>query len=642
MYEYNLIAEYTALMVLATVLISFFRDYEVRTLRYMFIKALYTITFISIVCTIVSTEMTAGSLRFGNLHIAYLLNGLYFISVPLVSALLMLYARVLADSTKGELTSIKQLLPTCIPFILYVIFVIIATPHNLIFSITMEHGYRRELLYFATFVIVSIYLVMMLTLMLKNLKEKNQEVVNVLMTTIGCWACLIIIQILVPEIVFTGIGNTMAVLIVHLYVQNVSKSSDPLTRTLNRIYLTQTLNDNIRKKKDFSFYVFSLRNFKMVNERYGLEIGDKVLMEVSAMLLEHFEFDNVFRYGGDEFAVLVYENSQEYDIKISKVLEKFRTSMSIYSHEVFIDIIYTRIDYPQFGHTVKDLISAADCSIKKLKDDTSGLDYLYDFSVVGEMIDKHNMVEKIKKSLDDDGLVVHYQPIYSAEQKCFVQAEALVRMKGDEGKLIFPGDFIELAETTGLIVRLTYRVLEIVCRDLRQLIDSNEKPENFDSVSINFPYLQFSSPEMIEKVMIILEKYDIEPSRIKIEITERMLISDSASIKNSIQVMMEKGFVFELDDFGIDYSNLSVLLDLPLNIIKIDRSLLLSALKNPENLKFFEHLIGGMKIINRKVLIEGIEEKEQLDFCVHAGGDLFQGYHFSRPIPFEQLKQIIK
>ncbi|OON90676.1 MAG: hypothetical protein ATN34_03150 [Epulopiscium sp. Nele67-Bin002] len=636
MFDYNLSVEYASFIILIAVLISFFKDYDVKTLNYKVIRTLYVIAFLSVLFTLISAEMTNGSITSGSLWLSYTVTMIRFLLVPCVVVFFIVYSVQITTFKKQDKPIVKPLFPIFIPYIGYVLFVLIATPKDWLFTITLEEGYIRGPFYYVPAVIIGIYLIIMFVLLLSNLYSHTKDIAPVLIATLGCTIIFICVQILVPSLIVTGIANTMAILIIHFHVQNISKSSDNLTGLLNRTCLMHKVNESIKKKKNFSLYVFSLRNFNMVNERYGVDIGDNVLKQVGHILMDSFNFRNVFRYGGDEFAILLTE---EADVTI--VVDKFKQSILLYSKEIFIDVVYARVDYPEFGFTYQDLISAIDFSIKTLKEDLHGKQYLYDISIVENRLHKYNMIDKLKRALEHDEFIVHYQPIFSEELGCYVQAEALVRMQGDDGKLIYPGDFIDIAEQTGLVVRLTYKVLDIVCRDLREIIDNCIGNDNFASISINFPYLQFFNPNMIDRVMEILNRYEIEPSMIKIEITERTLIDDSDYIKNLMGIMQHKGFVFELDDFGVDYSNLSVLLDLPLNIIKIDRSLLLSVFGTQENEQFFKHLVCAVKAVDRSVLIEGIEEEEQRDFCLRAGCDLFQGYFFSRPVPFEKFKELI-
>ncbi len=630
MLEYNLVAEYASLFILTAVIFSFRRDYEARNLRYKFLKGMYYTTYISVVMTILSVLATNSFAAYSNYFISYTLIFLYFVFLPCLPVMFILYSITLTDLNSNERDHYKKLFPYCIPYVIYLIVVVSNLFTDKVFTIDGNNHYIRGDWYQAPFIVSSFYIIMLLYLAIKNIKTVYREVMQVLSFAFVFSLSIMLLQLIMDDVILTGMIYTLGVLIVHLYIQNVRKSADHLTGVNNRIALTHKINERIKNKDDFSLYIISLRNFKSVNKRYGLETGDKILRLVSENLSKEFSIYNTYRYSGDEFAILSKDLSDRYFDRLTKVVDALNHPISIEGFDMVVDLIFVRVDYPAFSTNSKDLISAADYSVRTLKEKSGENRYLYDISIMHNMSEQNLMTQKIKDALANDNFVVHYQPIFSIENNTFSQAEALVRML-DNDKLLYPNSFIDLSEKNGLITKITYKVLEIVCRDLRELLDNNQLNSKFDSVSVNFPYYQFALPTMVEDVLEILSKYNIPPSMIKIEITERVLISDSYNMKTVMKEMQEKGFAFELDDFGVEYSNMSVLLDLPLDIIKIDRSLLLLATKSEKNRKFFEHLILGIKSTNKQIIVEGIEEVEQKDLCVSCKCDYIQGYFFSKP-----------
>ncbi len=631
MLEYNLLAEYTSLFILTAIIVSFRRDYEARNLRYKFLKAMYYTAFISTFLTVVSVLATTTLVDYSNYVLSYTLMLLYFVFLPCAPVMFILYSVTLTDLNSNEKDHYKKLSIYCIPYLIYLTVVLSNVFTDKIFTIDENLYYIRGDWYQAPFVVNGFYLMVLLCITVKNSRTVYKEVMQVLSFAFIFSSSIILVQFFIDDVILTGTIYTLSILIVHLYIQNVRKSADHLTGVNNRIALTHRINERIKKNDDFSLYIISLRNFKSVNERYGLETGDKLLRLVSENLLKKFSIYNTYRYSGDEFAIISKDLSDEYFAEVTSVIDSLNNPISIDGFYVVLDLIFVRVDYPTFSKNSKDLISAADYSVRTLKEKSGGGRYLYDISIMHNMSEKNLMTQKIKEALINDDFIVHYQPIFSIGKNAFSQAEALVRML-DNDELLYPNSFIDIAEKTGLITKITYKVLDIVCRDLKSLIDNNQLDPQFESVSVNFPYYQFTLPDMVEDVVEILSKYDIPPSMIKIEITERVLISDSFNMKVVMKEMQEKGFVFELDDFGVEYSNMSVFLDLPLDIIKIDRSLLLSATKSQENKKFFEHLIWGIKSTNKKIIVEGIEELDQKDLCVSCKCDYIQGYLFAKPM----------
>ncbi len=632
MLEYNLLSEYTSLFILAAIIISFRRDYEAKNLRFRYLKAMYYSAFISVVLTILSILSTTTLAEYSSYFISYTFILLYFVFLPCLPMMFILYSVTLTYNNTNEKGHYKKLIPYCLPYLIYLIVIFSNIFTDKIFTIDENNYYVRSDWYQAPFVVNGFYVVMLFYLAIKNMRTVYKEIMQVLSFTFILSFVLIFAQFFLDDVILTGASYTMGILIVHLYIQNVRKSADHLTGVNNRIALTHKINESIKNKEKFSLYIISLRNFKGVNERYGLETGDKLLRLVSENLSKKFSIKNVFRYSGDEFAILSKDLNDSFFMAVDTSVDELNKPFTIDGLDVILDLIFVRVDYPTFSKNSKDLISAADYSVRTLKEKCGDRKYLYDISIMQNMSEKNLIIQKIKDALIHDDFVVHYQPVFSIEKKAFTKVEALVRML-DNGKLLYPDCFIELAEKNGLITKITYKILEIVCRDLRELLDTNQLDAQFESVSVNFPYYQFALPGMIDNVTAILSKYNIPPSMIKIEITERVLISDAFNMKTVMKKMQKKGFVFELDDFGIEYSNISVFFDLPLDIIKIDRSLLLSAAKSQENRKFFEYLMLGIKSTNKKIIVEGVEDKEQKDLCVSCKCDYAQGYFFSKPLP---------
>ncbi len=641
MIEYNLAAEYASLIIIIAILISFTRDYDGKTLRYRSIKYTYLIVLTTVLSTIAAIE--SGYPGEGSLYlfVAYFTNIIYFMLIPSVSLCYLLYTVVVTSLKYNERNLRRAFLLPCTPYGIYLILLLTNIHNGKVFYITEELGYVRGDWYQLPYVVVAINAIWVLALIFRYRAILQKSSFVIMGSSILLAVLSIGIQAMNPDYIMSGIICTMTILSIHLYIQNVRKSTDPLTRLPNRTALMHHLELQIQKKHDFSLYIFSVRGFKMINERYGLEFGDKVLTHISSTLIDLVKYDIVFRYNGDEFALLLPNDTIQCHDTVEQINETLQQAFYIEGNELFLDIVCARVDYGTFGTNIKDLISAADYSISVIKRDSSNVKYIYDTSVVHEIHGKLDMVQQLKHALANDSFEIHYQPIYSVHSKQFTQAEALIRMRNQDGTLTYPNDFIDLAERTGLIVPITYLVLEHVCADLHHLIETYGETLSLESISVNFPYLQFTTPHMQEEVMGILDRYQISPSQIKIEITERTMIADTTSVSHAMTAMQKQGFIFELDDFGVDYSNMYTFLYLPMNIIKLDRSLLLAASESTENRNFLEHMVAGIRSIGRQIIIEGVEESHQLSFILQCHCDYVQGFYFSKPLNIRDFELAI-
>ncbi len=377
----------------------------------------------------------------------------------------------------------------------------------------------------------------------------------------------------------------------------------------------------------------SVRNFKSINECFNLETGDSVLENVARRLATIVPKKNIFRYSGDEFVILSYDLLRDDKTFVQAIKDQFERPFAIDNYEVRAEAIYTRVDFPVFSENIKTLLTTADYSIASIKSGAVDVDYLYDICVRDEMVRHNFILEHLKQAVLEESFQVVYQPIYSITEKRFTQAEALVRLRDGEEHSLFPSEFIPIAEKTGLIVEITYTVFEIICKDMSRLTNA---------VSINFPYVMLLQANLLDNLLKIMKKYDVQANQIKIEITERTLVSDVKIIKNVISEMQDLGFEFELDDFGIEYSNMSVFLSLPIDIIKIDRSLVLAVSESKKSAAFIQSLIKAIIATGRKVIVEGVEDEALLNYFAACGCEYIQGYVFSKPLDLDTFEKFIE
>ncbi len=640
MLVYNLVAEYVSLLIISILIVNFLWNDEYRSETYKIFRYMCYFAGFSIVTTIATTLTTQYREHFP-LALVEGLKVLYFILTPNASAFVLLYALSLTQFNRKWMQGSKKYFLVAIPYAIYTVVILANYAFNNVFTITMEDGYVRGSMYQITYLIAAIYVVITLAVSLSALKSSKREMMIALCLNILVSSGISSMQLLFSEVLLAGISSVSGILVIYLFLHNVNTSTDRLTGLRNRSSLTYKIINLVEAKQEFSMYVFSLRNFKDINERLGLSLGDILLGEVANNMRSKFDHKSLFRYSGDEFAILQSKDEGDVSGKIEAIADRFLEPFNALDFHVKIDVVYARVDFPEFGTNVKSLVTAMDYSISRLKEQVGTQNCFFDVSITNEMHRRNNIIDRIKQAIENDGFEVYYQAIFSAKNSRFSQAEALIRMKYNDNDPIYPNEFIPIAEKMGLIIDITYIVVEKVCKELRRLIDLYGDELSLKSVSVNFPYLQFLEPDMLERITKILNFYHIPPSMIKIEITERTLVSDSLSTKKLMEEMQALGFIFELDDFGIEYSNMSLFLTLPVNIIKIDRSLVEVINSCSQNRQFFEHLIQGIKKTGRSVIVEGVEDKELLEFLINCGCDYIQGYVFTKPLGATAFEEFI-
>ena len=600
--QYNLLGEIAAFFIAWIVLISLLRNYDDKNVRTRLLKALYICIIVSIFFTVASTL----SIQFPHkitIPLIYLTNIVYFMVVPACSLYYTLYILSFTESFIVSNNKQKIVALVLIPYILYILFNIINIFTHWIFTIDSTGLYIRGPLFQAGYFFAFVYILAAAYLSLRKLHPMYASGKLLMFFNLVMVSSVTFIQFFVEHIITSGIASVSGVLVIHLYIQNIAKNTDYLTGLKNRLHCQHKIETNIHKKKSFSVFVFSIKNFKVINTKLGLDSGNLVIKEIAKFIVSYFDGITVYRYNNDQFSIVVDSvetQAVDYDLKVQHFLKKFEAPFQVEEFPVFLNMHCARVDYPLFGNTCEELQSSIDYSLDTLEAEFKHNTFITDSTILAKAC-KHNFVqETLINALVKERIVVHYQPIYNAHNSTFNDAEALVRILDENNNVIFPVEFIDLAEKTGLVVELTYKVLEKVCFDLQKLLQKYPREATHLCVSVNFAYANFLRNDMPSRVSQILEKYNIPSNMIKIEITERTVISEFETVNSTIKNLHKAGFVLELDDFGIEYSNLNALFDIRCDEVKIDKHLLRSAISSASNTMFFENLIKGIHTMGKK------------------------------------------
>lgn len=249
-------------------------------------------------------------------------------------------------------------------------------------------------------------------------------------------------------------------------------------------------------------------------------------------------------------------------------------------------------------------------------------------------IEQELMDIRLKRDMEDARVVCYAQPIYEVESESFRTAEALMRLELD-GQMVSPGLFIPIAEETDCIHVLTLIMLSKVCKELKEL----EKEYEFQCISINCSASEFTLPGLADEILDILQRYDVEPKKIRLELTESAVADDSNKLRNNMYLLREKGVSFYLDDFGTGYSAMARVIDLPFRIIKFDKTLLYQSIDDERMDGIVSNMIETLKNSGINTLVEGVESDAHKDYSITHGFDYIQGFHYAKPVPISDLRK---
>ncbi len=639
---YNLAAEYASLVILCLAAVSFALNENKGTTRYAALKWMHLATFISIIITLGSL-ITADFFMDYPIWLVDILKYLYFLTSPIAAPIALFYSITLLYPKTYKMNFARKYAWAWIPYAIYCVFVIANFSHRLIFTISPTEGYIRGVLFRITYVIALYYVSAVIFFTFKNFKSPQRNSLLVISLNLVCGSLIFCAQLLHPPLQLSGLASVFGVLMIQFYIQNVSQSTDPLTELFNRASLTHKMTKLCENKTPYSLFVFSIRNFKGINERNGLQFGDALLEQIAMRLRLYMSNKQIFRYSGDEFALLLpgYDDKLKQDIEnISLQIDK---PYIVGDMVTAVDFVYAQVDAPLFGTKTEELISAMDYSLSIVKKSSGNIQYFHDSSICESMKRRNYVIERMKKALRTHGFEVHYQPIYSVKENDFTMAEALLRFKSDQGDFISPGEFIPIAEDTGLIIRITQTVLELVCTDYENMIKKFGDDLPVRSISVNFPYVWFMKKGVAAEVYDTVKRHNLSPKRIKIELTERTFATDIKATLDVMNEFIKYGFVFELDDFGVEYSNFSMFFDVPIQVVKFDRSFVVSSTSNEKRRDFFYKFLTAVKSVDREiaVVMEGVETDGLKDFLINCGCDYIQGYVFSKPLPYSEYTKFL-
>ncbi|MEJ2414652.1 MAG: EAL domain-containing protein [Sulfurimonas sp.] len=418
---------------------------------------------------------------------------------------------------------------------------------------------------------------------------------------------------------------------------------DPLTGLYNRVsfeeFLAHALLIAKRNKQQLAILFIDLDRFKVINDTLGHDIGDQVLINVSERLQSILrESDFISRWGGDEFVVILHDVvSQSFVAMVArKIIEFLKEPIYIDHHHFAITASIGISMYPENGIDDKTLIKYADSAMYQAKENGKNNFYFYTQEFSEEAQEKLNIDIALHNALEKNEIYMVFQPQYSLKDNKIVSVEALVRWENETLGLVPPDKFIPIAEDNGYIVDLGYFIFEESCKKYKEM---KKGGVDLQWIAINVSSIQFKEVGLLEILQSTIKRYDMKPSEIEIEITERFLMDNTEANIKKIQEFRDHGFKISIDDFGTGYSSMSYLKQLPIDTIKIDKSFISDINDGSSDNAIIEAIIALSKTLNYTIVAEGIETQEQQKFLVRHQCDIGQGYLFSIP---KQSQEIIE
>lgn len=434
---------------------------------------------------------------------------------------------------------------------------------------------------------------------------------------------------------------------------------DSLTGLPNRQQFVRDLRRAIAnaKRKDTSIAILliDLDRFKRINDTLGHSVGDMLLKSVAQTLencvrasdyvarLDTQQLPNVqlARLGGDEFVILLTDINAEEEASVvaTRIGDALAVPCSFEGHQVVVTPSIGIALFSRDGDNVEDLLMNADAAMYRAKADGRNKYRFYSQTMRLRSLERLELEADLRKAIDDGAFRLHYQPKVEIATWSVVGVEALLRWLHPERGWISPGQFIPLAEETGLIVQLGEWVIHKACSQLKQW--QNNGLDDI-SIAVNVSSQQFCHGNFLDAVLRIVWEAAIRPQSLELEITESLLMSDVQKTIATLQSFRKAGLRISVDDFGTGYSSLAYLTQFPLNSLKIDRSFVQGLQENQDDAAICAAILAMARELGLKVVAEGVEYEEQLEFLRQQGCDEIQGFLYSKPLPPDQLVELLR
>ncbi|WP_294094153.1 bifunctional diguanylate cyclase/phosphodiesterase [uncultured Cetobacterium sp.] len=422
---------------------------------------------------------------------------------------------------------------------------------------------------------------------------------------------------------FIFIVFQLAILFKYLQVKKQLTRDD-----LTKLYSRKTYNEFCKSKNSSEGVTFllNLNNFKKVNDLYGHEEGDLVLYQTSLFLKKVFKKDEIFRISGDEFYIFSHSNKTPTD-KIEKLKELFSDSFLMKKYNTSFTLGYHK---KSSCISLHESFKCSDMAMSAIKKNNE----LWYKEATNNFIERARRNEKIKSLLENSinsEFYAVFQPKYNLSDNSLSGAEALARWENNDLKFISPAEFIPLAEKMGIVYKIDYKIAEEAIKKVAVLLEKKSVTKDF-RLSFNMSSETFMREDMVPYIFDLLDFYKVDGKNIEIEITETMILNNSKTTIERLEKLKEKDILISMDDFTAGYSTVGLLATLPVDIVKFDRSLILAMNEDDQKGKvIYKGLVKIMKSLGLKIVAEGIEKEEDLEFLIQNSVEYGQGFLLGKP-----------
>ncbi|NNF97584.1 MAG: EAL domain-containing protein, partial [Halobacteria archaeon] len=421
---------------------------------------------------------------------------------------------------------------------------------------------------------------------------------------------------------------------------------DALTNLPNRSLFIDRLDQAIkvaaRTDTMVSVLFLDLDNFKEVNDSLGHAAGDQVLIHIATKLEDNLrDMDTIARLGGDEFTLIMssFKDPQHINDVVLKLFNILQQPIFIDKHEINITSSIGISIYPDDGESSETLLRNADAAMYQAKDEGRNSFQFYTHDMTERAFERVLMETSLRRALEHQEFVIHYQPQFDARSQTVIGMEALMRWQHPELRMISPAKFIPVAEETGLIVQIDRWVMQTATKQLSDWYKAGLSP---GKLALNMAAEQLEQEDLVEMIKTTLQTSDCKPEWLSFEITESQIMKNPEKAISVLREISALGIEIAVDDFGTGYSSLTYLKRLPVNKLKIDQAFIHDVPHDEEDVAIVRAVIALSSSLKLSVIAEGVEKQEQINFLMEEGCSLIQGFFYAAPMPSTKMEELLK
>ena len=567
-----------------------------------------------------------------------MLHQLFIGSIDLFIALLCLFVISLVHDLRYHA---KRHILMFVPFGISIIVVIFG---KLEYYIGDDARYSYGTVAYTAYLSVALYLLMSLIYLIRYRNVISRKIRILIIAAIAGEAIGCSIQLINPQLLLSGLVITLMLTFIFYSMVNPSEYIEKETDLLNRYAFLTMFNEKIGNHK--TFYVFNIifDDWSILTTRFGQDFTSRVLSDFAKFMETTFH-TNVYHSRTKCLSMLV-EGDKDRIREISRhIFLKLEDSITINQIHVNLKAHLLAVECPNYASSQEDILNILELFMNKdIQEEENEKKVVFYDEEKKAILTRYITIERmLKDAVDFNGFTVVYQPIYSAKQKRIISCEALARLKDTQTiGFVSPDEFITIAERIGIIGELGRMVFTKVCEFAKEY-PLQEK--GIEYIEVNLSAIQYMNPHLADELIAIMRKYNLPGKFFNFEITESAAIENNNVIQKNIKSLLAAGCSFSMDDYGTGYSNLMMMIDMPYQIIKLDKSLIWPCYppqqeaaeqsEFQENKKchvILQSSISMIKNLDYHIVAEGVETKEQLDALLNMGVDYIQGYYFSKPV----------